>query len=146
MNPQGNAKIKQVVCVVFYHSGKVLLEQRLDKDAYHKNWMFTGGKIEAQDYVKDNPIHAASVRESKEETGLTVIETKIFTSFLQELRDGRKFEFIGVCVKKWNGKLQNNETNRRNLAWIDINEAEAIIGNHEVDKRILKDFMTKVVA
>jgi len=67
--------------------------------------------------------------------------SNVFTSFVQELRDGRTFEFIGVNILKWDGKLKNQEVGRRNLAWIGISEARAIIGEHEVDRRILEDFL-----
>lgn len=129
------------MCLVFCEDEKLLLEQRLDGDAFHKNWMFTGGKVEALDRSSGNPIHNASVREAEEETGLKPMASNVFTSFVQELRDGRTFEFIGVNILKWDGKLKNQEVGRRNLAWIGISEARAIIGEHEVDRRILEDFL-----
>lgn len=142
MEKQIDSHTQKVVCLVFYKNEKILLEQRLDKDAFHKNWMFTGGKVEQQDYKQNNPIHAAAAREAKEETGLDVIETIIFTTFNQELRDGRKFEFIGLHIDKWEGELHNSEPNRRKLAWVAISNAGPRIGEHEVDQRILNDFLS----
>lgn len=69
--------------------------------------MFTGGKVETEDGTTSDPIHAASVREAEEETGLKVIKTECFSSFLQRLRDGRQFEFIGVHISEWSGNLRN---------------------------------------
>jgi 8-oxo-dGTP pyrophosphatase MutT (NUDIX family) len=133
---------KQVVCLVFCQADKILLEQRLDKDAFRENWMFTGGKVETEDEAADNPIHAASVREAKEETGLEVIKIERFSSFLQRLRDGRQFEFVGVYVSEWSGNLRNQEPRRRHLAWVAIAAAQIMIGQHEVDARILQDFLS----
>ena len=126
---------------MFYKNKKILLEQRLDNDAFHKNWMFTGGKIEQKDYMHKDPISAAALREAKEETNLEVLQTKILTSFSQVLRDGREFEFIGVNIIEWKGELLNHESHRRKLAWVTISNAESRIGEHEVDQRILKDFL-----
>lgn len=140
MASQNNSIPKQVVCLVFYENNKILLEQRLDQDAFHKNWMFTGGKIEAQDYMQADAIHAAAVREAMEETGFKVVKTKQFISFLQKLRDGREFEFIGVRVVRWQGELTNREPHRRHLEWVVLTKAKALIGEHEVDSKILEGF------
>lgn len=134
--------MQEVVCLVFQDDKKrVLLEQRLDEGPFHLEWTFPGGKLEDEDRATRNPLNAASIRESWEEMRLNPLVTHHFTSFEQQIRDGRELIFRGVWVRAWSGELQNPEAGRRILAWKAIDEARELMGDNPVDQRILEEFL-----
>jgi len=65
---------------------KVLLIKR-GKEPYQNCWAFPGGRIEPTD---DN-IHAAALRELKEETGISDVPLQMYTTIGNKFRDPRAF-------------------------------------------------------
>ena len=106
----------EVVCLVFFRNGKLLLEQRLDDDAFYGRWTFTGGKIEDGESVEE-----ASIREAGEETGLAPLSIQCLVSFRGVSRNGNSYLFHGVLVKEWGGRLVNREgSQKRRLKWVPL--------------------------
>lgn len=135
--------LSEVVCLVFYKNGKVLLEQRLEADNFQNRWTFTGGKVDQDDFRQgDNHIITASRREGWEETGLRANQCLPFTSFAGVSRNGNSYLFHGVWIKDWDGEMdENKEPGVRRLEWVPLQRATEYIGDTEVDKKILEHFL-----
>jgi 8-oxo-dGTP pyrophosphatase MutT (NUDIX family) len=125
---------RQVVCLVFYHQGDILLEQRLDRDAFYGEWLLPGGKVEDADAAGGDVLQEAARRESQEETGLTPTRLRTLINFEQRLRDGRIFHFNGMHVQEWTGRLENREVGRRNLVWVPLEQAQRLM--HDSKERV----------
>lgn len=133
-------KLREVVCLIFYKNGKLLLEQRLDHDT-HERWTFTGGKVESEDFVRGRDYKTlASIREAVEETNLTPLECECLETFREVSITGKSYVFHSVLIKTWSGRLRNKEAHRRNLKWIPIERVLANIGDNKVDLRVLAAF------
>lgn len=143
MSKDGGPKaLQEVVCLIFYKNGKLLLEQRLDKNEFKDRWTFTGGKVEEFDYKKKGDYkESASTRESEEETGLIPGLFSHIMSFEGTSRTGQNFIFHGILIRKWKGRLENREPYRRKLKWIPLGRAAEYIGDTEVDRKVLEYFL-----
>ena len=132
--------LREVVCLIFYKNGKLLLEQRLDSDT-RGHWTFTGGKVEPEDYIdgKDYKI-LASIREAIEETNLTPVECVCLETFKEVSITGKSYIFHAILIKSWNGRLRNREAGRRKLKWIPTSGAIKYLGENKVDLRVLTAF------
>lgn len=133
--------LPEVVCLVFFKDGKLLLEQRIEEDNFKGRWTFTGGKVEKKDFLEGKDYkELAALREGGEETGLQAKSFQCFVSFEGISRNGGRFIFHGILITEWEGLLENKEPHKRNLDWITIEEAATFIGDTEVDKKILETF------
>lgn len=132
----------EVVCVVILENNQFLLEQRLDNDNYFRRWTFPGGKVEELDYKSGaDYLTAASIRELAEETGLILDALERFTTFDASSRNGVRLRFHGLYVKSYHGIVQNKERGRRKLKWVAKDDAAEYIGDTEVDRNVLTDFL-----
>lgn len=131
------SNLREVVCLVFLRGGKILLEQRLDHNAFYGKWAFTGGKIESGESTEE-----AAIREAMEETNLKPLRIKHFSTFEEFSRSGEKFIFHGVLISEWKGRVKNLEKNRRLLKWIPLVRAKEVIGDTKVDRRVLDVFLS----
>lgn len=135
--------LPEVVCLVFYKNGKVLLEQRLDDDEFYGRWTFTGGRIEKFDFIPgEDPKFVASKREGLEETNLIPQDLMLLATFEGISRNGGRYLFHGILITAWSGRLRNVEgLEKRKLRWVPVEQAVELIGDTEVDKKVLESFL-----
>lgn len=128
--------------MVFFKDGQFLLEQRIEEDNFKGRWTFIGGKVEKGDFLKDEDYkEVAAIREAREEINLEPKSFQCFVSFEERSRNGNWYLFHGILIEEWEGQLENREPDKRNLAWISIEETATYIGDTEVDKRILESLL-----
>lgn len=136
--------LAEVVCLVFEKDGKLLLEQRLDKETKN-HWTFTGGKVDPEDRLaKLDYKEAASIREAREETNLVPSFCRHLETFEEVSITGKSYIFHAIVVESWSGRLKNLEAGRRRLRWIPIREAQNYIGGNKVDRRVLEAYLHHV--
>jgi ADP-ribose pyrophosphatase YjhB (NUDIX family) len=103
--------------------GKILLSKRLNEPAKGK-WSIPGGMVELGETVKD-----AVMRETKEETNLSVVEPVLFDVVDSvDLDDKGKVRYhyviIDFFVKVKDG-IPKADTDVEELVWVPLGEVEA---------------------
>lgn len=103
--------------------GKILLSKRLNEPAKGK-WSIPGGVVELGEKIED-----AVIRETKEETGLSVAEPSLFDVVESiNLDEAGKIRFhyviIDFFVKVKNG-FPKADSDAEELIWAPLNEVQA---------------------
>lgn len=101
-----------VQAVILNEEGYVLAVSRKDD---HNDFGLAGGKVDEEDHQHGlyGPLHAAIIREVKEETGLT-IKAEDLTQIFSMHRDG----YMGYTylVKEWSGEISTDEPHA--IKWV----------------------------
>jgi len=111
-----------VLCMV-YHENKILLQNRVKKD--WKGYTFPGGHVE-----KDESFVDATIREIKEETGLTIKSLKLCGIKQFPIEDGRYIVLL-FKTNQFTGKLISSKEGK--MSWIDRNDLKNL--------ELVEDFM-----
>jgi len=111
------------VGAIVFQEGKILLEKRSNEPAKGK-WSIPGGVVEVGE-----PLEEAVIRETLEETGLTVEEPRLVDLVYQVDRDEEgkvKYHFVIIdyLVKVKSGKPVA-ASDAEELRWVALDEVEA---------------------
>lgn len=113
--------VAAAACAIICKEGQVLLVKR-NHQPYKGLWMFPAGFIEYGEHPEETVI-----REVAEETGLTVIKTKLF-EVLQSRDDARSpghFAFFYLTTAKDGEFLLNREENT-DISWFSLDKLPPI--------------------
>lgn len=91
-----------IAAAVIVKAGRVLLVQRRVKEG-SLFWQFPAGEIEAEELAGQ-----AAIREAREETGLTVVETKILGQRIHPTT-GRTIVYVACDPIEGNARVVDNE-------------------------------------
>jgi 8-oxo-dGTP diphosphatase len=131
-------KILNVVLCGIMDNGKLLMIKR-NNEPYKGYWTVPGGKIEFAEHVEQ-----ASVRETKEETGLDSKFEKICGIGVEILHENNmpKAHFVMFMVKMKALSKEIVESDEGELKWVDLNE----IGKLKIvpsDHMMIKEYLIK---
>lgn len=110
--------IKAACVFILNNSGQILLLKRAANDCWMAGkWGLPGGKLD-----KGEQFEQAAIRESKEETGLSICEPK-----LVHILKNTKYDVKYFTVGSWFGKIILDPVEHSDYQWIaprDINPDE----------------------
>jgi 8-oxo-dGTP diphosphatase len=99
---QPDSERPPIAAAIIVQDGRVLLVQRRVKEG-SLSWQFPAGEVEPGE-----PAGAAAVRETKEETGLTVAETKVLGERVHP-NTGRTMVYVACAVVEGEAKVVDDD-------------------------------------
>ncbi len=108
-----------VKVVIVNDKNEILLLQRSDKTSRAHGWDFAGGGVD-----KGEDPHAAAIRESLEETGLSIDDIRILSTSHGHT-DGGEYVMIGYAARADNEEVQLS-WEHESYKWMTIDEVEKI--------------------
>ncbi|MEO0091821.1 MAG: NUDIX hydrolase [candidate division WOR-3 bacterium] len=118
------------VDVIIEYQGKIVLIKRKNPPL---GWALPGGFVEYGETVE-----SAAIRESKEETGLDLIELKQFHTYSDPSRDPRGHTVSVVFTAKGKGVLKADD-DAEDVGLFSLENLPELVFDH---KKILQDFAT----
>jgi 8-oxo-dGTP diphosphatase len=118
------------VGIILKHDNQVLLVKRCNSDWASERWNFPGGLLENGETVLE-----AAVRETKEETGVTVeAQDFILVHVLHvQASDTNTRTIIGFyfMATKWHGTPINNEPDKHSdMGWFEVRNLPTTVTEH----------------
>ena len=118
------------VGIILKHNNQVLLVKRHNTDWAAECWNFPGGLLEANETLLQ-----AAVRETREETGVTVDPTDFRLVHVLHVQVGgtntRTIIGFYFMAETWQGTATNNEPDKhREIGWFDVNNLPATTTEH----------------
>jgi len=117
--------------VIFDSQGRVLIGQRVVKDAYYKKWEFPGGKLEDHESASE-----ALARELQEEIGIQVEESRFLMGHEHNYPD-RRVSLSVYIIDKYKGSAVGQEGQA--LRWVNLEELaelDFLAGNQIIIQRL----------
>jgi 8-oxo-dGTP pyrophosphatase MutT (NUDIX family) len=108
-----------VKVVIYNDDGRILLLKRSDKTPRAHGWDFAGGGVDAGEDPSD-----AAVRESLEETGLSIDSSDILTTTHGRMDDG-EYVMIGYAAHAQNTKITISWEHEA-YEWMDLDQASKL--------------------
>ena len=118
------------VGIILKQNDQVLLVKRCNTDWASERWNFPGGLLEA-----DETMVQAAIRETKEETGVTVDPTDFTLVHVLHVQAGgtntRTIIGFYFMAEQWQGIPVNNEPDKHSdIGWFDIHNLPATATQH----------------
>lgn len=121
------------VDVIIEYQGKIVLIKRKNPPL---GWALPGGFVEYGETVE-----SAAIRESKEETGLDLIELKQFHTYSDPNRDPRGHTVSVVFTAKGKGVLKADD-DAEDIGLFSLENLPELVFDH---KKILQDYATSML-
>lgn len=122
------------ITAIVVKDGKYLIIRRAKtKKRFPGMWTVPGGKLETEDYLKlpkdtkeywYNVLEKTLRREVKEEVGIDINNIEYVTSLATVHKDGSPSLVISCMANYKRGKIQLQEGEADQSAWVDIDEAK----------------------
>lgn len=123
--------VRSVQAVILNKDGQVLAVSRKDN---HSDFGLVGGKVDDEDYLAYpiEPLHAALIREVKEETGLDISVDSAALVLAMHKGGYMSYTFL---VNEWSGDIETDEPHI--VKW--TNFSEIIMGSFGRYNEIVSD-------
>jgi 8-oxo-dGTP diphosphatase len=118
------------VGIILKHGNRVLLIKRCNSDWASERWNFPGGLLEEHETLLQ-----AAIRETKEETGVTVDQKDFTLVHVLHVQAGgsntRTIIGFYFMAEQWDGTPINNEPDKHSdIGWFDVDNFPATATEH----------------